>query len=57
MKVRKIISKSKNGNRMEVISEEGKTLHIHQRYDIWNYFVGLNEQKVKVYGEIQVGGK
>jgi len=57
MKVKKIISKNKNGNRMEVIAEEGgiqKTLHIHRENNIWRYFAGCNQEGKKIFLPINV---
>ena len=57
MKVKRIISKSKNGNRMEVIAEEGdiqKTLHIHQKNSIWRYFASCDKKGNRVFSIITV---
>ena len=57
MKVIKIISKSKSGNRMEIIAKEDniqKTLHIHQENDIWRYFAGLDNKGKEIYLPITV---
>ena len=47
MIVIRIISKSRNGIRMEVIAEEDniqKTLHIRQVNNIWRYFAGCDDK-------------
>jgi len=53
MKLIQIISKSKDGNRMEVIAKEPfqiqKTLHIRKENNIWRYFAGCDEKGNKVY--------
>ena len=57
MKVTKIISKSQDRSRMEVIAKEGdtlKTLHIRQENKIWRYFVGEDKQGKKVFSPITV---
>jgi len=57
MKVKRIISKSRNGNRMEVIAEEGdiqKTLHIYQENSVWKYFAGCNKEGKKVFLPINI---
>ena len=57
MKVKQIISKSKNGNRMEVIAKEGdiqKTLHIHQKNKVWRYFDGCDKKGNRVFSIITV---
>lgn len=57
MKVKRIISKSKNEDRMEVIAEEGniqKTLHIHQENSIWRYFAGCDKKGNKIFLPINV---
>ena len=50
--IKQIISKSKNGNRMEVIAKEDniqKTLHIRQENNIWRYFAGCDNKGKKVF--------
>ena len=57
MKVKQIISKSKNGNRMEVIAREDNilsTLHICQEHNIWRYFAGCDKKGRKVFLPITV---
>ena len=56
MEVKQIISKSKSGNRMEVIAEEDKvqrTLHICKDNDAlitaWRYFAGCDDKGKKVF--------
>ena len=53
MIVNKIISKSRDGNRMEVIGKEDKvqrTLHIHKEYkNVWRYFAGCDNKGNKIY--------
>jgi len=48
MKIKKVISKSKDGNRMEVIAEgQGGylcTLHIHRHSDGWKYHAGRDRK-------------
>ena len=57
MEVKQIISKSKDGNKMEVIGKEDgtqKTLHICREYDVWKYFVGYNKEGKKVFSPITI---
>ena len=57
MIVKQIISKSKNGNRMEVIAEKDdiqKTLHIHQENSIWRYFAGCDKEGKKIFLPINI---
>ena len=57
MMVKKIISKSKDGNRMEVIAKEDKvqkTLHIHKENNIWRYFAGCNKEGKRIFLPITV---
>jgi len=57
MMVKQIISKSKGGNRMEVIAKENniqKTLHIHQENSIWRYFAGCDEKGKKIFLPINI---
>jgi hypothetical protein len=57
MIVKKIISKSKDGNRMEVIAKEDKvlkTLHIHKENNIWRYFAGYDKKDTKIYLPIAI---
>ena len=56
MKLKQIISKSKKGNRMEIIAEEDnmqRTLHIRKENNIWRFFAGCNKGK-KVFSPIIV---
>jgi len=50
MKIKKIISKSKDGNRMEVIagSYHGnlKTHHIHRHQKDWKYLAGYEKGRM-----------
>jgi len=57
MIVKRIISKSRNGNRMEVIAKEDniqKTLHIRQVNNIWRYFAGCDDKGKQVYLPITI---
>ena len=57
MKVRQVISKSRDGNRMEVIAREGndqRTLHIHQKRNEWRYFAGEDKNGKKIFLPITV---
>ena len=57
MKVKRIISESRNGNQMEVIAEEDdiqKTLHIHKENGVWRYFAGCDKEGKKVFLPINV---
>ena len=57
MLAQRIISEGNNGNRMEVIGKEDKTLktlHIHKEYNVWKYFVGCDKEGRKVYAPITV---
>lgn len=57
MIVKQIISKSKDGNRMEVIAKEDniqKTLHIHQGNDTWRYFAGCDKKGKQVFLTITI---
>ena len=58
MKVKQVISESRNGKRMEVIAKDNDgvlhTLHIQQEHKVWKYFVGENKKGVKVFAPITV---
>ena len=57
MKLKQIISKSKGGNRMEVIAKEDniqKTLHIRQENNIWRYFNGRDNKGKRVFLPITI---
>lgn len=57
MRVKQIISKSKGGNRMEVIAKKGdiqKTLHIRQENSIWRYFDSCDKRGNRVFSIITV---
>ena len=57
MKVTQIISKSKCGNRMEVIAKEDgtrQTLHIRKEGSLWKYFVGCDKVGRKIFSPITV---
>jgi len=61
MKVKQIISKSKNGNRMEIIATEDnvqRTLHIRKNNDAlitgWRYFAGCLRNGTKIYLPISI---
>ena len=57
MIIKKIISKSRDGNRMEVIAKEDKvlkTLHIHKENNIWRYFAGYDKKDTKIYLPIAI---
>jgi len=49
MKLEKIISKSKDGNRMEIIARDDfknlKTLHVHRYSKGWKYCVGYKDDQ------------
>ena len=49
MEIKQIISKSQDGNRMEVVAENNdnlQTLHIHKGpNNQWNYYYGLEENR------------
>jgi len=53
MKLKQIISKGKNGNRMEIIAKEPfqvqKTLHIRKENNTWRYFAGCDAKGKKVF--------
>ena len=46
MKVYKVINKSKDGNKMEVIAIDNnntkQTLHINKVNNVWKYYEGIN---------------
>jgi len=49
MNLRKIISKSKDGNRMEVIATDGNflhTLHIQKHQKDWKYCAGYEKGRM-----------
>ena len=54
MRIKKIISKSPDGSRMEIIGDDNRTHHIHKTADGWLYSVG-NKKFAKV--ENYVGGQ
>ena len=57
MKVRKIISKSKDENRMEVIGEDDNglhTLHINKKGGVWNYVADKTDGGAKLLGVMKV---
>ena len=57
MKVKQIISKSRNGNRMEVIAKEDeiqKTLHICHVNNVWRYFAGNDNKGKQVFLPITI---
>ena len=57
MKLIKIISKSRDGNQMEVVAKEDKaqkTLHIRRVNDVWRYLAGKDEKGNKVFEVITV---
>lgn len=57
MKVKQVISETKDGRRMEVIGKEDntqKTLHIHKENRGWSYFVGEDKKGKKVFAPITV---
>jgi len=57
MKIKKIISKSKNGNRMEIIAINGedlRTLHVHLIQDKWRYYAGKNEDFQPIFKFINI---
>ena len=65
MKIHKIISKSKDDKRMEVVAigKKGpyRTLHVHRYKKGWQYCAGfklsLGKEKVMILKEIEIGGK
>lgn len=57
MIVKQIISRSKNGKRMEVIAKEGdtqQTFHIRQVGKVWRYFAGCDKNGKQVFSPITV---
>jgi len=58
MELIKIISKSRKGNRMEIIAKEPfqipKTLHIHKENNIWRYFAGRDNKGNKLFFPITI---
>lgn len=57
MKVKRIISESKDGNRREVIGKDDstqRTLHICREHNVWRYFVGCNREGRKVFLPITI---
>jgi len=57
MILKQIISKSKNGNRMEVIAKEDnilKTFHIYREDNIWRYFAGCDDKGKRVFLPITI---
>ena len=61
MMVKQIISKSKGGNRMEVIAIEDnilRTLHIHKNNDsliaTWRYFAGCLKNGTKIFLPVSI---
>jgi len=49
MKVKKIISKSKDGKRMEVIAIDGNflhTFHVHKHQKDWKYCAGYEKGRM-----------
>jgi len=57
MLVKRIISKSRNGNRMEVIAKDDKslkTLHIRRKSNVWRYFAGKDNKGNNIFEAITV---
>ena len=58
MKFKQIISKSRDGNKMEIIAEENKvlkTLHVHKESkNTWRYFAGCNNKETKIFLPITI---
>jgi len=57
MRVERIISKSRDGNRMEVIGRDAdgrRTLHLHRKNDVWRYSVGYDREDKQVFLPIKV---
>lgn len=55
MKVKRIISKSKSGKQMEVITtDDNKTHHIHKERGVWRCLVASDKEGRKVYAPITV---
>ena len=55
MKVQRIISKSPDGRRMEVICDDGKTRHIHKnRNDSKTYWTYRDDRKDGAFLQIEV---
>jgi len=57
MKIKKIISKSKDKNRMEAITEHGegilRTRHLHKGGDgKWRYFAGYDKNKKPIFRKL-----
>ena len=56
MKLRKIISKSKDGEKMEVIATDGnflRTLHIQKHQKDWKYCAGYEKGRM-ILGKIEL---
>ena len=57
MEVKQIISRSKDGNRMEVIAKDDgtlQTLHLCREHNAWRCFVGYNKKGSKVFSPITI---
>lgn len=57
MKLKQIISKSRNGNRMEVIGKDDDglhTLHIRKEHNIWKYVVTKTDRGANLLGVMKV---
>ena len=55
--LKRIISKSRSGKRMEVIAKEGdtqQTLHLRQAGNVWRYFAGKDKNGKKVFAPITI---
>ena len=60
MKLVRVISKSRGGNRMEVIAKNDdglKTLHIHRKNRVWKYVAGRTREDKPFLLPITVEGR
>lgn len=63
MKIAKVISKSKNGRKMEVIGVDNdgvkRTLHVHKKASEWLYSIGVDARGKgkRTFGIIQEKGE
>ena len=57
MRLVQVISKSRDGTRMEIIARDSdtqRTLHLCRKNDIWKYFVGCDREDKKVFLPITI---
>lgn len=57
MKLKQIISESRNGNRMEVIGKDDDglhTLHIRKEYSNWKYLAAIDNKGNKLFSNITI---